>query len=123
MNCMKCGRELETEQAFCEDCLLSMEKYPVPPGAAVHLPPRRREAPNARKQPRRRKLTPEEKVILLQKRIRILVTALAIALLLLAACIYPAANYFIRHYNLRPGQNYTTITTITPEPSQPAAAD
>ncbi len=123
MNCMKCGRELETEQVFCEECLLDMEKYPVPPGATVHLPPRRRETSGVRKQPRRRKLTPEEKVPILQKRIRILATALAIALLLLAACIYPAANYFIRHYNLRPGQNYTTITTITPEHSQSAAAD
>ena len=120
MHCMKCGREMESEQVFCEDCLLDMEKYPVPPDAKVHLPPRRRESPGSRKQNRRRKLTAEEKVPILQKRIHILATALAIVMLLLAACIYPAANYFIRHYNLQPGQNYTTITT---DHSQPADAD
>lgn len=122
MNCMKCGREVENEQAFCEDCLVDMEKYPVPPGTAVHLH-LRREAPVIRRQPRRRKLTPSEQVPILKRRIRVLTIALAVAVLLFLASLYPAVNYFIRHYNLRPGQNYTAITTVSPETSQPAAAD
>ena len=29
MNCMKCGRETQNEQVFCQDCLQEMEKYIV----------------------------------------------------------------------------------------------
>lgn len=123
MNCMKCGREVENEQVFCEDCLLDMEKYPVAPGTAVHLP-LRREGSGTRKQlPRRRKVSLEEQVKQLKKRNRILAIALAVTSLLLLAAAYPAVNFFIRNYHLRPGQNYTAITTITPAQTQPAAAD
>nr|MBQ8245344.1 hypothetical protein [Oscillospiraceae bacterium] len=123
MNCMKCGREVESEQVFCDDCLLDMENYPVPPGAAVQIP-LRREAYSPRKQTiRRRKLSLEEQVKLLKKRVRILAIALTVTALLLLAALYPAVNFFIRHYHLRPGQNYTTITATTPVDSQPAAAD
>ena len=111
MNCMKCGREVDTEQVFCEDCLLDMEKYPVAPGTAVHLP-RRRETSAVRKQPSRRR-TPslEEQVKTLKRRVRILAAALAVTVALLLALIYPAVNYFIKNYHLRPGQNYTTIVS------------
>ena len=120
MHCLKCGRDMETERVFCEDCLLEMEKYPVPANIVVHLP-RRRENPGVRKQIRRRKLTAEEQVVILKKRIRRLIAALAITAALLAACIYPAVSYFVRRYDLRPGQNYTTITNS--DTSRPDSAD
>lgn len=110
MNCMKCGREVETEQVFCEDCLLDMEKYPVAPGTAVQLP-LHRDTSAARKQaPRRRKPSLEEQVKTLKKRTRILAIALTVTALLLLAAAYPAVNFFLRNYHLRPGQNYTTVT-------------
>ena len=28
--------------------------------------------------------------------------------------VYPTVNYFIRHYHLRPGQNYNTVVNTTP---------
>ena len=31
MNCLKCGREIEEGQVFCNDCLVQMAKYPVKP--------------------------------------------------------------------------------------------
>ena len=46
MHCMKCGRDLEPGQVFCEECQAEMKKYPVKPGTVVQLPRRREEAPN-----------------------------------------------------------------------------
>lgn len=118
MNCMKCGREVEDEQVFCADCLVDMERYPVAPGTVVKLPSRKAPPPGRKQAPRRRKLTPSEQIPILKKRIRTLTVALVVTVLLLLASLYPAVNFFIRHYELRPGQNYTAVTTIHPENSQ-----
>ena len=112
MYCMKCGREMEAEQAFCEDCLLGMEKYPVKPGTAVQLPVRKT-ASQARKVQKRRTISPEEQIARLKKRIWFLCGILVVTLALLAAMIYPTVTFFIRNYNLRPGQNYHTETSTT----------
>lgn len=117
MNCMKCGREMETEQAFCEDCLLEMDKYPVNPGTAVQLPLRKETHTIRKNQNRRRSVSPEEQISRLKKRIWFLTGALAVTVILLLAMIYPTVNYFLRNYYLRPGQNYTTI--ITTEETDP----
>lgn len=112
MKCMKCGREQESEQVFCDDCLLEMEKYPVSSNATIHLP-LRKEVSSARKmQTRRRTVSPEEQIRTLKKRLWLLTGVLVVTLALLLAMIYPTVNYFIRHYHLRPGQNYNTITTV-----------
>lgn len=113
MVCMKCGSRMETEQAFCQECLLEMEKYPVKPGTAVQLPIRK-EAPVVRKNvSRRRSISPEEQLVKLKKRVLTLSIALAVTLALVIAMAHPAANYFIRKYHLRPGQNYSTIVPST----------
>ena len=114
MVCMKCGSKLETEQAFCQDCLLEMEKYPVKPGTAVHLPIRK-EAPPVRKTVthRRRTVNPEEQLVKLKKRVWILGISLFFSVALVIALAHPAAHYFIRKYHLRPGQNYSTIVPST----------
>ena len=113
MVCMKCGSKMETEQAFCQDCLLEMEKYPVKPGTAVQLPIRK-EAPVVRKTvSRRRSVSPEEQLVKLKKWVLTLSIALAVTLALVIAMAHPAVNYFIRKYHLRPGQNYTTIAPST----------
>lgn len=113
MVCMKCGSRMESEQAFCQDCLLEMEKYPVKPGTAVQLPIRK-ETPVVRKSnSRRRTVSPEEQVVRLKKRIWFLSGALVVTLALIIAMAHPAVNYFIRKYHLRPGQNYNTIAPST----------
>lgn len=119
MKCMKCGREQESEQVFCEECLLEMEKYPVNPNATVQLP-LRKDLPSTRKmQARRRTVSPEEQVRTLKRRLWLLTGILVVTLALVLAMIHPTVNYFIRHYNLRPGQNYNTITTVeTTDPSE-----
>ena len=120
MVCMKCGSKMESEQAFCQDCLLEMEKYPVKPGTAVQLPIRK-ETPAVRKNiNRRRTVSPEEQVVRLKKQIWFLSGALVVTLALVIAMAHPAANYFIRKYHLRPGQNYNTIipSTASAEPTE-----
>ena len=111
MNCMKCGREVESEQVFCEECLLEMKKYPVKPGTAVQLPIRRESSPARKTQPRRRTVSLEEQVRILKKRLWVLTGVLTVTIVLLLALIYPAVNFFIRNYHLRPGQNYTAIVS------------
>lgn len=113
MNCMKCGRELDSEQAFCDDCLLEMKKYPVLSGTAVQLPLRARTTPPKKSQPRRRTISLEEQVKILKKRIWVLAGALTVTIALILALIYPAVNYFLKSYYLRPGQNYTTVVSTT----------
>ena len=121
MYCMKCGREMESERAFCEDCLLEMEKYPVNPGIAVHLHIRKDSTPARKNLNRRRTVNPEEQITRLKKRIWFLSGVLAVTVVLLIAMIQPTVMYFIRNYHLRPGQNYNTITPST-EPTTTTAA-
>lgn len=38
MKCIRCGRESENEQTFCNECLKDMERHPVEPGVPIQLP-------------------------------------------------------------------------------------
>lgn len=123
MACMKCGRELEFDSAFCSECLLDMNRYPVAPGTAVHIPIRK-ETPTVRKpHPKRRVISPEERILRLKKLIWFLTVALVITMVLAGFMIYPTVNYFQRKYHLRPGQNYSTITATTAPTTAPEAFD
>lgn len=111
MKCMKCGREMESEEAFCTDCLLEMKKYPVNPDVRVQLPIRPKTAPIRKNPSRGRNYSSDEQIRRLKKRIWILSGCLVVTVALLCAMIYPTAVFFIRNYHLRPGQNYNTVTT------------
>ena len=52
MNCMKCGREIGDDQAFCSGCLELMAQHPVKPDVVVNLP-LHREAPVKKAPPRK----------------------------------------------------------------------
>ena len=114
--CMKCGREIDAQQVFCDECLAEMDKYPVKPGVVVMLP-RRRSQPVKEKAPRRRQnqIPPEEQVKLLKKRIRIQGIALALVSLLLAAAMYFQISFRLEQneHKLLPGQNYSSETSQT----------
>jgi len=111
MYCLKCGRQINTEQAFCQDCLLEMEKYPVEPGTVVQLPQRPSGTPY-KKPPRRRSQPLEEQVAALTRRARILAALLVAVTIIAALLAVPAWRYFLRNRH-RPGQNYTAIITTT----------
>ncbi len=107
MNCMKCGREIPSEDVFCPDCLADMEKYPVKPGVVVQIPTR--PVAPAVKKPAKRILSPEEQVKLLRKRIRRLWGALILSMLVAAAAV-GLAIYGLQDEELQiiPGQNYSS---------------
>lgn len=116
MNCMKCGRETLSEQIFCEECLLEMEKYPVKPGTVVLLP-HRRENPVSKKPVKRRTVSLEDQVKMLKRRVRILAVAAVLFAALAAVLAYPAIRYLMDdHFKL--GQNYNVVTTATTEPTE-----
>ena len=118
MYCMKCGRDIEEGQVFCDSCLEDMKKYPVKPGIAIQLP-NRKDGPAPKKNTPKRKQppTPEEQIRTLKRRLKRMVILWLITLSLLAATIYPTVEYFLGKPFLQPGQNYTTI--VSTESTEP----
>ena len=121
MNCMKCGREIGDDQAFCEYCLIEMEQYPVNPGTVILLP---NPEPAAPRKPHRKKkptLTPEEQMPGLRRRL----WALQVIALLLTALL-GVTSYFayeaISELDIQRllGKNYNTIDSSesTEEPTE-----
>lgn len=120
MGCMKCGREIEEGQFFCDSCQNVMKKYPVKPDTAVQLPHRTEPSFSKKSSPRRRQApNPEMQILRLRKWIRSLFLLWLVTLALLVATIYPAVRYFSGKPLRLPGQNYSTITsTETTAPPQ-----
>ena len=87
MFCLKCGKETGSEQVFCNHCLESMEKYPVKPGARIHLP--NRDA-LAAKRPARRPRAPsaEDTIRVLRRKNRLMAFCVILLSLLLIVCAY-----------------------------------
>ena len=112
MNCMKCGQEIDEGQVFCIDCLKDMEKYPVRPGTAVHLPKRPAYMPIRRAMPKRKSIPPEELVKKQRKLIRRLTAALTVALLVIALLAYPAVVHLLENESSLVGQNYSVIQDL-----------
>lgn len=40
MGCMKCGKDVTARQVFCQECLQTMQQYPVKRDAVVQIPKR-----------------------------------------------------------------------------------
>ena len=111
MYCLKCGRETAGEQAFCIDCQVVMEKYPVRPGTLVQLP-KRKESSAPKKAPKRRTVPLEEQVKTLRNRVRILTILLLVCAVLIAAMVYPSVSYLMDdHFAI--GQNYSSVTATS----------
>lgn len=119
MNCMRCGREIDDKQVFCEDCLLDMEKYPVKPGTTVQLP-RRKDSYNQKKAHSRRKtkLPPEEQVKLLRKRLHVMAAIIVVLLVLVALLGWQTAEHLTEDDHLLPGQNYSAIESVQPDDTE-----
>ena len=111
MNCMKCGRETENEQVFCQDCLQVMEKFPVRPGTVVLLP-RRREPSVIKKSIKRHVPSAEEQVKILRKRVMTL-TLLLIMCIIAIVLMYKPTMHYVLDEHVEIGQNYSTMTTTT----------
>lgn len=113
MGCIKCGRDIEEGQVFCQECLEVMKKYPVKPGIAIQLPQRKEGSVFKKPQAwRRPTVTPEEQLLRLKKRFRKLLLLWLITAMLLAVSGYFTFRYFHGSTFLLPGQNYSTISDV-----------
>ncbi len=117
MQCMKCGRDLDEDQVFCDVCQEDMKKYPVKPGTVVLLPHYVRH--NQPKRTPKRIMTHEEQIRRLKKRNRVLAYLFALALTC-AISFGMLSLYLYAEYEDKflPGQNYTVVesekkTTVT----------
>ena len=127
MQCMRCGRDVEEGQVFCEECRAEMEKYPVRPGTAVLLPHYHQQHTMPKK-PVKRTVPPEEQIRRLKRRSRILAWLLAASIAVSAGLGYLAATLYIEYEGkFLPGQNYSAKQTepseTTSEPTGKAAVE
>ena len=108
MQCMKCGRDVEPGEVFCELCRADMQKYPVKPGTAVVLPQRpERVQP---KRPVKKQLTYEEQLAKSRKMNRLLAALLTIYMVIAAVLAYLSlSGYSGDAGKYLPGQNYSAI--------------
>ena len=114
MTCMKCGIEIPDGQVFCDQCLSTMDQYPVKPGAHVHLPKRAAE-PYAPKKATKKKRSPspEEQISALKMKVlRIRLVAVILAFLLCVACAFLALKLYEEYYTPVTGRNYTIDPSI-----------
>lgn len=122
-NCIKCGKELSSTKVFCQECLEDMERHPVPSGTPVVLRPR---GAVIKKNPGKRKLSPEEQVPKLKKLVRQLTAVLVVMTIVLGIAIGWLVLE-IREPGFIPeetkGQNYSTQPTLTTPPVQTTPPD
>lgn len=106
MNCMKCGRETQGEQVFCNACLDAMAAYPIKPGTPVTIPKR----PQKKVSEPVKKEKPEEIISQLRKTIRTWrLTALVFFLLLVLSVSLLGWHFATaEHGGFAIGQNYST---------------
>ena len=117
MNCLKCGTAIEDGASFCENCLKSMEEYPIPKDTVVILPTKAQLA--ARKTPRKRNLTAEELLAQSRKQLQkvrfLAFIQFLVILLLVGGCVY----FFLQEKKPALGQNYSTASTAATSGSLP----
>lgn len=112
MECLKCGRDTEGLQVFCNECLDSMAKHPVKAGTAIHLPSR--PAVSEKPAPRSRERAPSDTI----RSLRILLRVLTITIALLSVLLCATAGFLIHTLEKQEeaakiGWNYTTNTDLS----------
>lgn len=113
MNCLKCGRETDEKQVFCEQCLQEAEKYPVKPGTTIYIPsaPVRPEEKKVSRTPRI--IPPEEQIHRLRRTLKALLWVLS-ALLIAFVLTTMMLIHLINQRDKAPiGQNFGTTPVST----------
>ena len=108
MNCMKCGRDVEEGQVFCDSCLESMGQ-PLKINTPVLIPTQ----PPRKVTFRRPVLNPEEEVKRLQKVNQNLILALSLSVM--AALLFGLAAFHNEVWDVMEelGRNYHVVETVT----------
>ena len=110
LHCMKCGKEINENQVFCDSCLEVMDRFPVKPGTRVLLPNRATPTVSKKTTTRKRVLTLEERLSRSQKAIQVLSIALAVTIFALCLSISLLVdNMNAETPNRVIGQNYSTV--------------
>ena len=115
MTCMKCGVDIPEGQVFCDRCLSVMDEYPIKPGTHIHLP-KRAFAEEDHKKPvkKKRTLSPEEQISVLQLKVqRLRLTAVILAFLLCVSVGFLALKIYTDYTEPKTGRNYTIDTSMT----------
>ena len=108
--CMKCGKEINESQVFCDGCLDVMDRFPVKPGTRVLLPNRAAPTVSKKAATRRKVLTTEERLTRCRKAIQVLSIALAVTIFALCLSISLLVdNVNNETPNRVIGQNYSTV--------------
>lgn len=112
MNCLKCGKALTADGAFCPDCLQSMEAHPIPPGTPIVFYPREVQPEKPRKTKR---FSYADAFRAQRKAIKWLSIGLAVSLLvigILGVILWHTLETIKAAETPKPviGQNYTTET-------------
>lgn len=98
MTCMKCGRKVKGNQAFCEECLAGAEQYPVDPTTPIVLSRHKTDASARKKHGRKRpQRSPEEQLVRLRaiaRRLAVLLLLSLLALGLAVAALLYSINIF-----------------------------
>lgn len=118
MNCMRCGQEISSGQVFCEECLAHMQKHPINPNTPVHLP-RQRDVVPVKKPVKKRTPSMEEQNRTLRKRLRFFVIWCLVSTALVLAMLYPAIRFLMMDH-FKPGQNYSSITSVETVETMPS---
>lgn len=112
MQCLKCGKETPADQVFCDDCLADMQKHPIKPGTAVHLPKREQRASERKAPAHRQENTAAEQI----SRLRSMIRWLSATIALLSVLLLLTASMLIHTLSKEDisqviGRNYTTSTS------------
>ena len=120
MGCMKCGRDLEPGQVFCDRCREVMGRYPVKPGVVVQLPHRQ---PPVKKQPSRRRptLSAEEQLAIVRRMLRRQILLILILLAMVIGLGWLSVRLYLDgEKKVLPGQNYySNVSSETKETTLP----
>lgn len=108
MGCLKCGANTADKQVFCDACLEVMQRYPVKPDTAVHIP-HRDPAVHEKKPAPRREPTAGEQLAQLRRMIRWLIAVIAVLSVLLCLTGVLLIHTLNSDTVVNPiGKNYTT---------------
>ena len=114
MYCMKCGKEIQENQVFCEACLVIMGKYPVKPGIHIQIP-QRPVSTAGKPVSRKRILSPDEKLQQLRRRVKRLALALVCCILALGLTVTMLVHTIAEQKaSASIGKNYNTVGDAEP---------
>ena len=114
MNCLKCGTAIPDGGSFCENCLKTMEEYPVPKDTVLVLPTKSRLAARNAASLSTEELLAQSRKQLQKLRLFSLFQSLMI-LLLVGACVY----VLLQEKEPAKGQNYSTVSTSATSGAMP----